>query len=124
MMHSIYLEAIMNYLPDIIITVLVIVLAIIAYVKGYNKVFLNKLTLKFVVEAEIKLGSGTGKYKFNEVMTNIYDKLPFVVRLFISEDYLEKLIEENVEQLTKFLESGGNLSDYTIKTTVSNNKES
>ena len=108
---------------ELISAILVIAIAIFLYVKGYNKTFLNKLTLKFVVEAEIKLGSGTGKYKYNEVFTNIYKNLPFIVKLFISENKIKDLIELNVRELGKFLNSGGDLSGYTIKTKTEDTKK-
>lgn len=121
MENSFFLNLIKGHWLDLVIIVVVLGIAIFMYVKGYNKKFLNHLILSLVVEAEQKLGSGTGEYKFSEVVANLYVRLPMIVRLFISEKYIEDLIETNVKELKKFLEEGGNISDYQIKFLENNN---
>jgi len=115
-MNSIILTFLQNYWIDIVISLIVLGVAIFLYVKGYNKKVLNHLILALVVEAEKNLGGGgTGGFKFSDVMSKLYAKLPVVIKLFVSYDYLEDLIETNVNDLREFLKNGGDISDYQVK---------
>lgn len=115
-MSSLILTFLQTYWLDIVIAVVVLGVAIFLYVKGYNKKFLNHIVLALVVEAEQKLGGGgTGEFKFSDVMSQLYAKLPIIVRLFVSQKYLEDLIETNVNDLREFLKNGGDISDYQVK---------
>lgn len=113
----------LNHIVDIVSIVVIFSVAIFLYVKGYNKNILNRLVLQLVVEAEKYLGTGTGTYKFNEVMVKLYATLPFIVRVFISQKKLTQLINDNARDLQKFLDEGGNLSEYQPNLDALNNKE-
>ena len=51
-----------------------------------------------VTEAEERYGSGEGAIKFAEVMSKIYDKLPLIIKVFITyetlTDWIEKALTE------------------------------
>lgn len=80
--------------------ILLIVAAVAAVVyaifKG-NKSVVTRMLFNLVTEAEKEYGSGTGALKLAQVMTEIYPKLPAIIKAFASEDLLTKWIEEALE---------------------------
>ncbi len=63
----------------------------------------KKILLSLVIEAETIYGSGTGKLKYNYVLGKTYSMLPSVIKLFVSVETLDELLEESVVQLRIFL---------------------
>ena len=63
----------------------------------------KKILLSLVIEAEQIYGSGTGKLKYNYVLGKIYAMLPSVIKLFVSVETLDEMLEVAVEQLQVFL---------------------
>ena len=96
---------------DILVVVLFIAVLIGLWIKGYKKQ-VKKVILDLVAKAEAELGSGTGPIKYLRVTRWIYSRMPWVVKIFISEEELDDWIELAVKQLEKFLEEGGDLLTY------------
>ena len=101
------LNFIINNLGNIILVLCVLVGVIVGIRLGYIKQIKQAL-LYLVTKAEQEFGQGTGKIKFSAVSEWIYEKLPSLARIFISADLIEKLIEEAVEEMKKYLEDNKN----------------
>lgn len=59
----------------------------------------KKIILYLVIEAEKYWGSGMGKIKFTEVMAATYERLPWIIRFFVTTDTLIRWIEDAVEYI-------------------------
>lgn len=86
------LELLINVL---VILVVIVVLILLAY-KGKMGI-VKRIILALVVQAELNWGSGTGKIKLVEVFGLVYERLPVIIKIFITEKQLINLIEEAVE---------------------------
>ena len=84
----------------VIIAAIIAVFVILA-VKG-RKDIIYKIIFALVNEAEAAFGSKTGKLKFAYVIERVYEILPPIVRLFISYNMLEKLIEKALEEAKEY----------------------
>ena len=62
-----------------------------------NKSVVTRMLFNLVTEAEKEYGDGTGALKLAQVMTEIYPKLPAIIKAFASEALLTKWIEEALE---------------------------
>ena len=84
---------------------LVVVVAIIAtiYIYKGEKENAKKIILGLVVKAENDFGDKTGDKKYATVLGFAYSYLPAVVRLFISLDTLDSMIETAVKYLKTVL---------------------
>lgn len=71
----------------------------------YNKQLLMTLAYRFVVMAEEHFNSKEGQAKFKYVMENIRMSLPFVLRIFWSEKFVAKIIEESLEACQNYFKS-------------------
>lgn len=91
-----------NVLSFIGVVILVAIIACFFLFKG-KKEEAKKIILALVVEAELKFEAGTGSMKYAYVLGFVYPKLPAIVRLFISEDALDTMIEAAVDLLKKEL---------------------
>lgn len=117
-----------NIYSIIVVIILIIVLAILY--KNGKKAFVKQVILALVIQAEKNLGSKTGQLKYAEVITNLYSKLPAIVRLLYSSNEISKFIEDAVNIMKKLLSDGANLTGYdeeryiegTFVNTVDNNK--
>ncbi len=81
--------------------VIVLILAVgltTLWVRGYRKQVIL-IVRALVIEAEVKYGRGTGILKYNHVIGLVYPKLPFIVRLLISEKALDNYIDLGVKWL-------------------------
>ncbi|BES65835.1 hypothetical protein SANA_22740 [Gottschalkiaceae bacterium SANA] len=63
----------------------------------------KKILLSLVIEAEQIYGSGTGKMKYNYVLGKAYSMIPSVMKLFVTEQTISKMLETAVDQLQIFL---------------------
>lgn len=79
---------------DIITLVIAAVAAIVVAVFKGNKSVVMNMLFKLVTEAEKDFGSGTGTLKLAAVITEIYPKLPAVIKAFVTADRLQKWVEE------------------------------
>ncbi len=77
------------------------VLLVLIYMGQINVV--KKILLSLVIEAEQIYGSGTGKLKYNYVLGKTYSMLPSVIKLFVSLETLDEMLEAAVAQLHVFL---------------------
>jgi hypothetical protein len=88
---------------SIAILVLLAIIAVIAIlaIKG-KKEIIYKIIFALVDEAEAAFGSKTGKLKFAYVVERIYTILPAFVRVFITYNMLEKLIEKALAEAKEY----------------------
>ena len=101
-LYEIVSSAFMMYWTDVLVVMVFIGVLVWLYKRGKEKT-VRQIILKLVVEAEKKLGSETGELKFNEVISNLYLSLPFLVKLLFTKEQLKKFIEDAVEELKIFL---------------------
>lgn len=69
---------------------------------GYVKE-VKSVLLYFVTQAEQFFGGKTGKLKKAAVISWVYEKLPNIIRFFISSEEMSYLIENAVEDMKKYL---------------------
>ena len=96
---------------DVTAVVVVICVATWFWVNGYKRQ-VKMVIYDLVVKAEQQLGNGTGPIKYLRVTRWIYSRMPWVVKIFVSEDELDDWIDLGVEELEKFLLDGGNILSY------------
>ena len=97
---------------DSILVVLIGLAVIIALIAKKQYAILDQIILTLVVEAEKKYGDGTGAVKLASVIDWVYPKIPAVIRFFISEKHLEKMIENVLLEAKEKWKSNPKLSDY------------
>ena len=76
---------------------------------------LDKIVFALVTEAEKQFGDGTGAAKLAAVIEWVYPKIPAIIRLFITADKLEKIIERVLAEAKKKWENNPQLSAYIGK---------
>ncbi|SNS77291.1 hypothetical protein SAMN05446037_102056 [Anaerovirgula multivorans] len=84
------------------------VISLLLYKKGKTD-FVRKVVLALVTEAEKRYGNGTGDLKYNHVVERIYEVLPWILRVLYSKEQLDKMIEDAVEYLKRYLAEGKDL---------------
>lgn len=87
-----HLDTILTLLPIAAVLVLGLV-----YITKNGRNFINAMLLSFVTIAEKEFGAGTGALKKSQVVTAVYERLPSIMRLFISEATVSKLIDNAVQ---------------------------
>lgn len=97
---------------DSVLVVLLVVAVIIVLIAKRQYAILDKIIFSLVTEAEKKFGGGTGAAKLAAVIEWVYPKIPAVIRLFISEAQLEKLIERVLADAKERWEKNPHLSAY------------
>lgn len=95
----------------LILLIIILYLMLRIYFMGRHE-NIKKIILSLVIQAEKALGSGTGELKYALVVERAYRVLPLSVRLFITREQLDKLIEEAAKYMKRQLESGTNLLGY------------
>lgn len=79
---------------DFILLIIAAVAALgFAIFKG-NKTVVMKMLFSLVTEAEKAYGAGTGALKLSAVLTELYPKLPAMIKALVSEEQLTGWIEE------------------------------
>ncbi len=99
-----------NYL-EVISVVLSAIVGLLLYKKGKQE-WLRKIILALVTEAEKKFGSGTGELKYAIVVERLYEVLPWIVRVLYTKQQIDRMIEDAVEYLKRYLAEGKNLLGY------------
>jgi len=89
-------------------TVLVCLIALLLYKRGKTD-FVRRIILALVTEAEKRYGTGTGELKYNHVVERIYEVLPWIIRILYSKEQVDKMIEDAVEYLKRYLVEGRDL---------------
>jgi len=85
----------------VVVGVFIGVLLVLLYFGQIEMV--KKILLSLVIEAEQIYGSGTGELKYNYVLGKTYSMLPSVIKLFVSVETLDEMLEAAVAQLHVFL---------------------
>lgn len=98
-------------------------IAIAAYLIKKGKADVVKaIVYDLVVRAEATLGSGTGDLKYNMVVSQVYDRLPLMIRWLYTKKDIDNLIQWAVKSLENYLGQGKNLLTYSeelqLKTTA------
>ena len=99
------LEFLKSYGLDILIMAVAIVSVLYLYYNG-NKDYLRKVVLNLVREAEGLLGRKTGELKYAYVVSEVYKRLPKILTIFITKEFLNNLIEDGVYKLKDFIDNG------------------
>jgi len=89
-----------------LVVLIAIVVFFILYKRGSVKV-LKQTLLYLVIKAEKEYGGGTGELKYSAVVSWLYDKLPSIVRFFITSKQIKKLIENAVIRMKEYLKENG-----------------
>ncbi len=97
---------------DSVLVVVLLIAVIIVLIAKRQYAILDKIIFSLVTEAEKKFGGGTGAAKLAAVIEWVYPKIPAVIRLFISEAQLEKLIERVLADAKERWEKNPHLSAY------------
>ena len=99
------LEFLKSYGPDILIMAVAIVGVLYLYFNG-KKDYLRKFVLNLVREAEELLGRKTGELKYAYVVNEVYKRLPKILTIFITKEFLNNLIEDGVYKLKDYIDNG------------------
>ena len=86
---------------DLILAAIVVVISAIILARRGQLNMLRELILSLVVGAEIDYGGGTGEIKKAEVMKQVYELLPSLSKLVISENEISNLIESAKSEMDK-----------------------
>jgi len=92
------------YWSDVLLVVVVVGVLAFLYKRG-KKDLVKSIINDFVVKAQIALGTETGTAKYNQVVSNLYSALPFLLRVLYSKSELKTYIEDTVKWLKKKLEN-------------------
>ena len=97
---------------DIITLVIAAIAVIVVAIFKGNKSVVMSMLFSLVTDAEKNLGSGTGALKLAQVITEIYPKLPVVIKTFITADTLQKWVEDALAMAKKKWEDNANIKAY------------
>ena len=86
---------------DLILAAIVVVISAIILARRGQLNMLRELILSLVVGAEIDYGGGTGEIKKSKVMKQVYELLPSLSKLVISENEISNLIESAKSEMDK-----------------------
>lgn len=100
---------------DSIVAVIVFVIAIVVMIRQKQIKQVKAILLYLVTKAEEQFGGGTGQLKYSAVTTWLYERLPFIAKLFLTEKEIDKLIEDAVEKMKKYLEANKQAYTYVTK---------
>ena len=109
----IIIDFIRTYWLDILIGIGLVIGLVYMYVEG-NKSFVRGIVLDLVREAEVMLGETTVELKYAYVVNKIYERLPKILTLFLTQSYINRLIEEGVYILKDYLDNGLLDNSYVI----------
>lgn len=91
-----------------ILTVILFLAFILYLVKRDQVKKVNQMLFYLVTLAEQEFGGGTGSLKYAAVTTWLYDRLPTIVKLIFTDKQIDKMIENAVDDMKKYLESNIN----------------
>jgi len=114
-----FLQALlMAYWTDALLVIVVAVVLSILYKRGKTEL-VKEIIYNLVVKAEKELGSETGSAKYSQVISDLYLKLPIILRLFFTTQELNKYIEDAVAWLrSKLRNPKVNLLSYAEEAIV------
>jgi hypothetical protein len=96
------IELISVHWPSILIMLMVASLLIYMWVND-KKDLVKRVIYALVCQAEQQFGAGTGSAKLALVWTNLYARLPWIVRVLFPKKVLDKYIEDAVQLLKREL---------------------
>ena len=99
------LNLIVNNWDSVLVVLAVVGVLVFLLVRG-NKKVVYKILYSLVTEAEKQYGGGTGTLKQATVIGWVYDRLPAVVRMFVSAKTLAKWVDEVVETAKAHWDNG------------------
>lgn len=85
-----------------LIALVVVLTLVYLWFKGYKSI-VRKIVLALVIQAEKALGSGTGEFKYAMVLGHVYQYVPAIIRVFLTEAQLDQLIEWAVQYMKERL---------------------
>jgi hypothetical protein len=86
------------------IVAVIIAIAVLVWFAVIQKIpAARKIALALVIDAESKYGSGTGEIKYEYVIGKLYPLLPAGLKLFVSQKFIDKLIEGAVTYMKEHL---------------------
>lgn len=94
-------EFISTYWASILIVLAIVAVCVVLALRG-KKQIIYKMLYVLIDEAEEQFGSGTGKVKFSYVLEAIYDKLPSVIKVFVTYSTLEQWIEDALADMKEY----------------------
>lgn len=86
------------YWSDVLLIIVVVAVLATLYKRG-KKDLVKEIIYTLVIKAEKELGSATGSAKYSQVISELYIKLPFILKLFFTKAELNKYIEDGVKWL-------------------------
>lgn len=95
---------IITHWVDILIVVAFIVGLCLLVKFGYTKQ-VKEICFYLVNEAEREFGGGTGQLKYATVVTWLYERLPAVLKFFMTAKMIDKLIEDAVTRMKQYLDT-------------------
>ncbi|MBU3112016.1 hypothetical protein [Clostridium lacusfryxellense] len=109
---------ILLYWSDMLLVIVVAAALAILYKKG-KKNLVKSIVKNLVVKAQRALGTETGILKYNQVVSDLYSALPFLIRVLFSKVELNTYIQDAVTWLNKKLEDPNiNLLSYADEAIV------
>ncbi|SNR95185.1 hypothetical protein SAMN05446037_100252 [Anaerovirgula multivorans] len=99
---------VMLNLVEVVGTAIVVLIGLILYKRGKTD-FVHRVVLALVTEAEKRYGDGTGDLKYHHVVERLYEVLPWILRVLYSKEQIDKMIEDSVEYLKRYLAEGKDL---------------
>lgn len=92
---------------SVLIVILFILFLLVLVRKGAIKQ-VNEILFYLVTEAEKQFGGGTGQLKYAAVVAWLYERLPAIVRLILTTNQIDLLIENAVLRMKKYLDTNDN----------------
>lgn len=100
------MEFVKNNLMETIIIAIAVIGFIIWLTWQIKKKGLRQTSIDFIVEAESICNSESGETKKKYVIDKIYNILPPVFKIFISEENIDKLVQKIFDQIKTALHYG------------------
>lgn len=97
---------------DSVLVVIAFIALLVFLVRRGEKSVVYKILYNLVTEAEKQYGGGTGALKQSAVINWVYERLPAIVKVFITAGTLERWVDEVVEQAKAEWEKNANIKDY------------
>lgn len=97
---------------DVITLAIAAAIAVITAIFKGNKSVIMSMLYSLVTDAEKNFGTGTGSLKLAAVISEIYPKLPAIIKTFITEKTLKNWVEEALERAKKSWSGNTNIKAY------------
>lgn len=105
---------------DSVLVVLAFLVLVVVLIKHGQTKILKKILFNLVTQAEKQFGGGTGSMKFAAVADWIYQRIPAVMKLLLTEQDIADMIEAVLEEAKKAWGANDNLKGYIEAPTVEN----